>query len=874
MRCRRPNAAEAPNRTLAARPTLLLAALSVALLNNGVLAAEVRDAQTLFRTGKYNECVDQCRAAIEAGDDVEGWWLLKIRAELASGRYADALKTYEAAITQRPRSIQIRLLGRSVLQWNGRPDEAARVPATIVELVTDVPWRYGGAADRATLGRALLLNREDARRVLEQIYDRAKKAEPDAAEPYLASGDLALEKNDFALAAEAFEAAAQRTPDDPDVYFGLARAYQDDSARATAALKKALELNPHHVDSLLFQADNRIDQEAYDEARVTLKAVAEINPRDSRAASYRAVLAHLVGDAAGEKTAREEALAPWRTNPHVDHLIGLKLSQKYRFAEGKTYQQRALATDPNYAPAKVQLCQDLLRLGEEDHGWQLAGEVFKEDPFNILAFNLTTLRDHLAGFRMMQGPNVKIRMDPREADIYGPRVMDLLVRARRKLVEKYAVDVLDEVVVEIFPQQKDFAIRTFGLPGGAGYLGVCFGNVITVNSPASRVATPSNWEAVLWHEFCHSVTLGKTRNRMPRWLSEGISVYEETLENPIWGQTMNPQYREMILRGDATPVSKLSGAFLRPPGPMELQFAYYESSMVVRYIVDRFGITAVRNVLKDLGDSVAINDALSLHTVPIEKLDTDFDAWLRAEAQRLASDADLSREDLPLDGDSATLAAWNRQRPKNVWGLLAEGQALLAERKWQAALAPLQQAAALYPTYAEIGGPYVLMAEAYRELKDPANERLMLQKHASLSADAVAPRLRLLELAASDGDWTTVKKVAEDVLAINPLTAAPHRFLAKAAEALKDRPVAIDARRALLLMDPLDRSGQHYHLAKLLSEQQQFGEAKQQVLRSLEETPRYRDAHRLLLDIVARTTPTTGPSKPKPVAAQKEAGTP
>ena len=33
--------------------------------------------------------------------------------------------------------------------------------------------------------------------------------------------------------------------------------------------------------------------------------------------------------------------------------------------------------------------------------------------------------------------------------------------------------------MEIFPQQKDFAIRTFGLPGGAGFLGVCFGTVVT-----------------------------------------------------------------------------------------------------------------------------------------------------------------------------------------------------------------------------------------------------------------------------------------------------------------------------------------------------------------------------------------------------------
>ena len=99
----------------------------------------------------------------------------------------------------------------------------------------------------------------------------------------------------------------------------------------------------------------------------------------------------------------------------------------------------------------------------------------------------------------------------------------------------------------MFPQQQDFAIRTFGLPGGAGFLGVCFGTVITANSPASQGASPTCWEATLWHEFCHVVTLNKTNNKMPRWLSEGISVYEERQADKTWGQTMTPQ----VSRDDA-----------------------------------------------------------------------------------------------------------------------------------------------------------------------------------------------------------------------------------------------------------------------------------------------------------------------------------
>src|SRR5262249_9818334 len=157
----------------------------------------------------------------------------------------------------------------------------------------------------------------------------------------------------------------------------------------------------------------------------------------------------------------------------------------------------------------------------------------------------------------------------REAPIYGARVLQLLSTARSNLCAKYDFQIRRPTTVEIFPEQKDFAVRTFGMPGNAGYLGVCFGTVVTANSPSSQAAHPINWEAVLWHEFCHVVTLQMTRNKMPRWLSEGISVYEESQANPSWGQHMDARYREMVLEGELTAISNLSGAFLSPRSDLD-----------------------------------------------------------------------------------------------------------------------------------------------------------------------------------------------------------------------------------------------------------------------------------------------------------------
>ena len=60
-----------------------------------------------------------------------------------------------------------------------------------------------------------------------------------------------------------------------------------------------------------------------------------------------------------------------------------------------------------------------------------------------------------------------------------------------------------------------------------GALGACFGRVVTLDSPKAREPGTFNWGETLWHEMAHVITLQLSGNRLPRWLSEGTSVFEE-----------------------------------------------------------------------------------------------------------------------------------------------------------------------------------------------------------------------------------------------------------------------------------------------------------------------------------------------------------
>lgn len=854
--------------------TIYLALCLTAGIAVDARAADIAEAERLYKSGQYAECIELTAAAIADGDFSETWRVLKIQAELATGRYTDANKSLKLALDRYPASVRLRWIGGDVHRFNGNGELAAKTLDEIAELFSSASWRYRDPTNQIALGRFFLHRGADAKQVLNEIYSKVKKASPGLPEAFVASGELALDKHDYGLAAEAFEQAAKLDPLDPEVHFGLARSYApSDTAKSNTALEMAQRRNPNHVPSLLLIVDNQIDAESYDKAETTISKVLAINAKQPLAWAYRAVLAHLNNDPEQERKCRNEALATWAANPEVDYLIGKKLSQKYRFAEGSTYQRKSLVFDPNYLPAKLQLSQDLLRLGQELEGWKLADEVFDKDGYDVVAHNLVTLRDRLTKFRILEGDGFVIRMEAHESTVYGQRVLDSLRRAKQTLCAKYDVQLDEPVYVEIFPQQQDFAIRTFGLPGGAGFLGVCFGHVVTMNSPASQGSTPSNWQSVLWHEFCHVVTLTKTNNKMPRWLSEGISVYEERQANPAWGQSLNPQYRKMILAGELTPVSALSGAFLDPKSPLHLQFAYYESSLVVEYLVEKYGLDMLQRILVDLGVGMPINDSIRRYAGSLELLDQEFGEFARQRAENLAPDADFAEPDLPPLADTARLAAWNVEHPNNFVGLQRYAKQLLAEKNWQAAKEPLEKLLKLYPAYHGPDNAHWMLSLVYRELGDTERERAALNELAKLDDDATDVYLRLAELGAAAGDWEAVLVSAERLLEVNPLLRAPQKYLAEAAERTGDDARAIEGLTALAEMDPLDPADIHFRTAQLLYRSGNFPAARLQVLKSLEEAPRYRDAHRLLLKIVAesdREPATPEPSATSPAATREK----
>ena len=805
-------------------------------------------------TGEYQACIDECGRAISERAFGEEWYLYKADAEWQIGDYEPAWETIHQGLVRYMWSIRLREVGHRIARYANREADAATYLTEIADLAGRSGWRYTDADSLVSLGRAALLQGADARVVLEKLYDRALLQSPRHRDARLAAGELALSKQDFALAADLFRAAEKDYPEDPEVQFGLTRALATSlPGEAAAALTKTLDANPKHAGAWLLRIERTIDGERYDEAERLLNELATFNPRRPEVWAFRSILATLRNEPLGASLFRDTALRPWPGNAEIDHLIGRKLSQKYRFREGAAAQRRSLEINGSYIPAQQQLAVDLLRLGDEEEGWQQVAAAHEADQYDVQLFNLVQLRDEIEKYRTLTRGRFHVRMEPREADLYGEEVLDLLEKAEQTLCPKYGLTLDHPVIVEIFPEPNDFAVRTFGMPGAGGYLGVCFGRVITANSPASQIATPANWQSVLWHEFCHVVTLELTRNRMPRWLSEGISVYEERLANPAWGQRMNPTYRKMILGGGLTPIPDLSQAFLNPETPLDLNFAYFEASLVVEYIVRQYGFPKLQLVLQDLAAGLTIDEALERRLAAMPQLDAEFADDARESTREFAPDVDWENYDLSAirsDDDPDRVVRWLEDHPNSYQGLNLAAQQFIERQEFEKAKAPLAKLIELYPQDVGPDNPYELLSGIQRVLKNAEQEREVLRAYVKQADAATVAYLRLMELEEAQQDWAGLLDAASRQLAVNPLIPAPHRARAIAAEAQGQAAMAVRSWKGVLALQPDDVAEVQYRLAVLERGLGHRDAAKRHVLLALEAAPRYREAQQLLLELV------------------------
>ena len=153
------------------------------------------------------------------------------------------------------------------------------------------------------------------------------------------------------------------------------------------------------------------------------------------------------------------------------------------------------------------------------------------------------------------------------------------------------------VQVEVYPDHEDFAVRTAGMPGIGGILGVTFSHVVAMDSPSGRPPGSFHWASTLWHEMSHVFVLQATNSRVPRWFTEGLAVYEETAASPDWGDRLDPEAIHAIQNKKLLPRRELDRGFIRPSYPAQVIVSYFQGGKICSFIAEKWGYSKLLDMI-------------------------------------------------------------------------------------------------------------------------------------------------------------------------------------------------------------------------------------------------------------------------------------
>jgi tetratricopeptide (TPR) repeat protein len=761
------------------------------------------------------------------------------RSSIARGRYTDAEQKLTGLVASSPVGDAALELGQLYL-YLGRREEGGRLLQTI--LARGNVSSPAGALRLGLAARALGRFQE-----ANGFLRIASSMAPDDPVVNVAWGELFLEKYNGADAVRSFEAALQADDDSVAARVGLAMATREqDPAAARGAAEGALEVNPNYVPALLLIAELALDDRQRDDARASIEQALAVNPDSLEARALDVAVAFLEARTGDVEAGAAAALALNPVYGDVYRVAGDHAARNYRFDEAVALTRRALEVDPASTRASANLGMHLLRTGDEAGARRSLEAAFEADPFDIVTFNLLAMLDTVDTFETFQDDNLIVRLHPDEAGVMREHVIPLARESLETLSELYQFRPAGPILIEMFPKHDDFAVRTIGLPGFIGALGACFGRVVTLDSPTARDPGQFSWAATLWHEMAHVITLQMSNNRLPRWLSEGISVFEERRARSDWGREMEVRFAQALEEGKLLKVRDLNEGF---SDPQLISLTYYQASLVAEHLIGTYGEPALWRLLRAYGEGLETEDAfVSAFEVTIDEVQESFDARLERDYGPLR--AALQTPTFPESATLDQLQAIASDSPGSFAVQMRLAVALQEAGESDLAIDALERASLLVPAANGQANPNAMIAHIALEQGDTERAIRALQAVMTIEASDVESARQLAALLEPTGDAASTAVAYGRVAELDPFDVNAQIVVGRWALEQRDSERALRAFRSVLAGGPADRATAHLNLGEAYLMAGQLGDAKREIVAALEIAPSFERAQGLLLDTI------------------------
>jgi tetratricopeptide (TPR) repeat protein len=792
-------------------------------------------AAVLLEVGRYE---DAGKAARKGGADARCLTLLA-ESSRTRGRYDEAMKAVQAALAKTPRFERARYeLGMLRLDLGERE-----------KALDAFNWFFDHYAENEiddpealTLVAAASVRAAELEPEVEMDFKITKdlllrdvwKKHPDHVPAMLELGDLYMAIYQDQDAKKWYRKVLKMNPRNPRALYGIAMhlAFHFNDPEAEKKCREVLQTNPNHFEAKEAIARVRIGDSEYDEAEKLLEEVLAVNPKRMRPRGLLAVIDFMKADRKEFETKAARLLADDKRYARIYRDLSDVLEDHRRFEEAAEWAKKATETDPKDHAAWWALGRNLVHLAKEGEARKALETSRRLDPFghywgNFFRDNMVEVLGHLEEFVESKSSHFVYRIHGGENTVLSKYYHHFMERSWSLLTEKYGFEPEGPILTEVFHVHDDFAARTIGLPG-IGALGACFGKVITLDSPSARDPGAFTWASTAHHEFAHVMTLQMSKGRVPRWFTEGLSVYEERQYADWWERDMDWRLYDAWRNDEIFPIAKFNSKFRGK----DVMFAYYLGGMMCEFIVDEFGFEKILEMLEAYGEDQQTPAVLkTVLGVTTEEYDRRFEEWVgryvggwkitpRWSDDTLKAMVEKRTED-PDDLEVLVKLAWAfHQRGNRVDAMSHLGRALdkekddprlillrgevayrsgrfdkakswyetflakgeddlalrlhLAEileqsRDYEGAVAQYEAAKACFPRYAGDKNPYLELARLKGGGGDFAGAMVEIESYVRLANTDIRRRMELADWYEERGEWEKLSRILNEVVEIYPL---------------------------------------------------------------------------------------------------------
>ena len=463
-------------------------------------------AQAMVLRGEATPAIELLSSSRDASKTIRGQRLLA-EAFLLAGKRDESKRTLDAlgdAVGKSPPTNADELTD-AVLAANFRAQHFGQAAASDFHTMMNLLGRAHNELDRlcwrAMLAEAQILSERSNLEDAEKSVEEALKLNPRLAEGMLLVGRLHADYFNFEEARKLGEALDKLTP----------------GSAYGAAVLASIELKEGNAA----------------EGLALIDAALKVNPglpllRSIRAAS----LARSYNfDACDKELAEIDATWPGTAMGYVE--VGHMMCDARQYDEAIKYLNEATKREPFWAGPVVELGLIDVQAGRDAEAQDVLTKAVELDPFNVRADNSLRLVRELRTYTTVESDHFIIRYKPGVDEILAKEMLGPMEENYARVTgnERGGIDFkpAHKTVIELMPDHRWFAVRITAMPA-VHTIAAATGPLIAMEAPRTgpnHKVGPYDWSRVLRHEFTHTVTLGRTKNRLPHWFTEAAAQYLE-----------------------------------------------------------------------------------------------------------------------------------------------------------------------------------------------------------------------------------------------------------------------------------------------------------------------------------------------------------